>query len=172
MIIQYWINSTTGHLAIAIISGVALGFGNSMSTCFLKVITEKGLLVDKQITNQIIYFMMPFIIIRCIEPSISCFKGNAPKLLFMTKMLLSTSLRFRFLHIWKPELHTEDNELRTQLLISYKIPDLKLMPYLANVIFTWGSLFTTLPVLTISLTICKQKPSICSLSETKIHCIS
>ena len=52
---------------------------------------------------------------------------------------LTASLRLRYLHTWKPELHTEDNELRTRLLISYKIPDLKLMPYIANEIFTWGN---------------------------------
>lgn len=52
---------------------------------------------------------------------------------------LSVSLRFRYLHTWKPELHTQDNELRTRLLVSYKIPDLKLMPYLATETFTWGN---------------------------------
>ena len=52
---------------------------------------------------------------------------------------LSASLRFRYLHTWKPELHTQDNELRTRLLVSYKIPDLKLMPYVATEIFTWGN---------------------------------
>lgn len=52
---------------------------------------------------------------------------------------LSAYLRFRYLHTWKPELDTEDNELRTRLLVSYKIPDLKLMPYVATEIFTWGN---------------------------------
>ena len=52
---------------------------------------------------------------------------------------LSASLRFRYLHTWKPELHTEDNELRTRLLVSYKIPDSKFMPYVATEIFTWGN---------------------------------
>ena len=54
---------------------------------------------------------------------------------------LSASLRFRYLHTWKPELHTEDNELRTRLLVSYKIPDLKLMPYVATEIFTRGNIW-------------------------------
>ena len=31
---------------------------------------------------------------------------------------LSTSLRLRYLHTWKPELGTEDNELRTRLIVS------------------------------------------------------
>lgn len=52
---------------------------------------------------------------------------------------LSASLRFRYLHTWKPELHTQDDELRTRLLVSYKIPNLKLMPYVATEAFTWGN---------------------------------
>ena len=52
---------------------------------------------------------------------------------------LSVSLRFRYLHTWKLELHTQDNELRTRLLVSYKIPDSKFMPYVATEIFTWGN---------------------------------
>lgn len=51
---------------------------------------------------------------------------------------LSASLRFRYLHTWKPELDTQDDELRSRLLVSYKIPNLKLMPYVAAEIFTWG----------------------------------
>ena len=52
---------------------------------------------------------------------------------------LSSSLRMRYLHTWKPELGTEDNELRTRLIVSYKIPDTRVMPYLAVEIFTWGN---------------------------------
>lgn len=52
---------------------------------------------------------------------------------------LSTSLRLRYLHTWKPELGTEDNELRTRLIVSYKIPDSRFMPYMAVEIFTWGN---------------------------------
>lgn len=52
---------------------------------------------------------------------------------------LSVSLRFRYLHTWKPELHTQDDELRTRLLVSYRIPNLKLMPYVATEAFTWGN---------------------------------
>lgn len=52
--------------------------------------------------------------------------------------LLTASLRFRYLHTWKPQLRTEDNELRTRLLISYAIPQAKITPYLATESFTWG----------------------------------
>ena len=51
---------------------------------------------------------------------------------------LSTSLRLRYVHTWKPELGTQDNELRTRLIVSYKIPETRFMPYLAVEIFTWG----------------------------------
>ena len=54
---------------------------------------------------------------------------------------LSTSLRLRYLHTWKPELGTEDNELRTRLIVSYKIPDTRFMPYMAVEIFTWGNIW-------------------------------
>lgn len=52
---------------------------------------------------------------------------------------LSASLRLRYLHTWKPELGTEDNELRTRLIVSYKIPKTSFEPYLAVEIFTWGN---------------------------------
>lgn len=52
---------------------------------------------------------------------------------------LYTSLRLRYLHTWKPELGTEDNELRTRLIVSYRIPETRFMPYLAVEIFTWGN---------------------------------
>lgn len=52
---------------------------------------------------------------------------------------LSSSLRIRYLHTWKPELGTEDNELRTRLIVSYRIPETRFTPYLAVEIFTWGN---------------------------------
>lgn len=52
---------------------------------------------------------------------------------------LSASLRFRYLHTWKPELATEDNELRTKLAVEYNIPAAHLKPYLAVEVFTWGT---------------------------------
>ena len=51
---------------------------------------------------------------------------------------LSAALRLRYLHTWKPELGTEDNELRTRLIVSYKIPETRFMPYVAVEIFTWA----------------------------------
>jgi hypothetical protein len=89
---------------------------------------------------------------------------------------LSASLRFRYLHTWKPELHTQDNELRTRLLVSYKIPDLKLMHTLllrySPGATPGASLVTMQPVPTMSPTICRQKYSTCSLSPKARHSIS
>lgn len=84
MNIRKLINSTAGRLAIGIIIGVALGFATTMASGLLKVIIVQGLLVVKQITSQVIFFMVPLIIIGCVAPSITSFKGNATKLLFMT----------------------------------------------------------------------------------------
>ncbi len=77
-------NSTAGRLAIAIVVGIALGFLVSPLSGFLKTIIVQTLLVTKHITSQIIFFMVPLIIIGCVAPSITSFKGNATKLLFMT----------------------------------------------------------------------------------------
>lgn len=50
---------------------------------------------------------------------------------------LSTSLRFRCLHTWYPELGTEGNELRTRLIVAYSFDKVPLTPYVAVEIFTW-----------------------------------
>lgn len=84
MQINRLINSTAGRLAIAIIVGVASGFATSATAGLLKVIIVQTLLVVRQITSQIIFFMVPLIIIGCVAPSITSFKGNATRLLFMT----------------------------------------------------------------------------------------
>lgn len=54
---------------------------------------------------------------------------------------LSTALRFRYLHTWKPEADTRDNELRTRLIVVCSVPQLHLTPYMAVELFTWGSLW-------------------------------
>ena len=84
MSVLRFINSTAGRLAIAIVVGIALGFLISPLTGLLKEVMVQTLLIIKQITSQIIFFMVPLIIIGCVAPSITSFKGNATKLLFMT----------------------------------------------------------------------------------------
>lgn len=76
--------STAARLILAIIIGIALGFLISPLSGTLKTVMVQILLVIKQITSQIIFFMVPLIIIGCVAPSITSFKGNATKLLFMT----------------------------------------------------------------------------------------
>ena len=52
---------------------------------------------------------------------------------------LSASTRIRYLHTWKPELGTQDNELRTLLRVQYSFSRVPVKPYVAVEIFTWGS---------------------------------
>ena len=76
--------STAIRLAIAIVAGVVLGFGVAPLTGIYKTIPVQVLLVTKQVTSQMIFFMVPLIIVGCVAPSITSFKGNATRLLFMT----------------------------------------------------------------------------------------
>ncbi len=84
MVINRFLKSTAGRLAIAIVVGIALGFLVSPLSGAWKTVAVQGLLIVKQITSQVIFFMVPLIIIGCVAPSITSFKGNATKLLFMT----------------------------------------------------------------------------------------
>lgn len=77
-------HSTAVRLAVAIVVGVALGFLISSLSGVGKSMVVQCLLIVKQITSQIIFFMVPLIIIGCVAPSITSFKCNATKLLFMT----------------------------------------------------------------------------------------
>lgn len=81
---QKLFKSTAARLIIAIIIGIVLGFLIYPLNGALKTVMVQSLLVIKQITSQIIFFMVPLIIIGCVAPSITSFKGNATKLLFMT----------------------------------------------------------------------------------------
>ena len=78
------LKSTAARLAIAIVVGIVLGFLITLLSGTFKTICVQTLLVMKQITSQVIFFMVPLIIIGCVAPSITSFKGNATRLLFMT----------------------------------------------------------------------------------------
>jgi len=78
------LKSTAARLAIAIVVGIILGFLITLLSGTFKTICVQTLLVMKQITSQVIFFMVPLIIIGCVAPSITSFKGNATRLLFMT----------------------------------------------------------------------------------------
>lgn len=84
MKLKKFFKSTAARLIIAIIIGIVLGFIISPLNGTIKTISVQILLIFKQITSQIIFFMVPLIIIGCVAPSITSFKGNATKLLFMT----------------------------------------------------------------------------------------
>lgn len=78
------LKSTAARLAIAIVVGIIVGFLIAQLSGTFKTICVQTLLVMKQITSQVIFFMVPLIIIGCVAPSITSFKGNATRLLFMT----------------------------------------------------------------------------------------
>ena len=78
------LKSTAARLVIAIVVGIILGFLITLLSGTFKTICVQTLLVMKQITSQVIFFMVPLIIIGCVAPSITSFKGNATRLLFMT----------------------------------------------------------------------------------------
>ena len=78
------LDSTAIRLAMAIVVGIFFGFLITLLSGSLKTICVQALLVVKQITSQVIFFMVPLIIIGCVAPSITSFKGNATRLLFMT----------------------------------------------------------------------------------------
>lgn len=78
------LHSTAARLAIAIVVGIFLGGLITLLSGIFKTTCVQTLLVMKQITSQVIFFMVPLIIIGCVAPSITSFKGNATRLLFMT----------------------------------------------------------------------------------------
>lgn len=84
MKIKTLFKSTAARLIIAIVIGIVLGLIIAPLTGTAKTVFVQVFLIIKQITSQIIFFMVPLIIIGCVAPSIASFKGNATKLLFMT----------------------------------------------------------------------------------------
>lgn len=84
MKINTFFKSTAARLIIAIVIGIVLGLIIAPLTGTAKTVFVQVFLIIKQITSQIIFFMVPLIIIGCVAPSIASFKGNATKLLFMT----------------------------------------------------------------------------------------
>ena len=116
--------STAARLIFAIIIGIALGFLISPLNGTLKTVAVQILLVIKQITSQIIFFMVPLIIIGCVAPSITSFKGNAAKLLFMTigmaylSSILAAMLSIGISYVTVPHFH-----ITAPKVSSYVLPE-------------------------------------------------
>ena len=132
--------STAARLAIAIAIGIILGFLITPMAESLKTVCVQILLVTKQITSQIIFFMVPLIIIGCVTPSITSFKGNATRVLFVTiglaylssilAALLSILFSFNFMPLFNLEkttgIVTAAYEL-PQVIYELKIPTMDTM---------------------------------------------
>lgn len=71
------LSSTLFWLVVALVAGIVLG-------TIVNEATMKVILAVRQITGQIIFFLVPLIIIGFIAPSIASISGNASKLLLFT----------------------------------------------------------------------------------------
>ena len=76
--------TTAGKLLLSIIVGIGLGYAILALPATLHDILTQVLLVTKQLTSQIILFIVPMIIIGCVAPSITSFSGNVTKVLGFT----------------------------------------------------------------------------------------
>ena len=79
-----FLSSTIFRLLIAIVIGIILGFVCLLVPGGYQEIPVQIFLITKQVTSQIILFIVPLIIIGCVAPSITGFSGNVTKLLFFT----------------------------------------------------------------------------------------
>ena len=61
-------HSTAVRLAIAIVTGIFFGFLITLFSGAFKTVCVQALLVTKQITSQVIFFMVPLIIFVCVAP--------------------------------------------------------------------------------------------------------
>lgn len=79
-----FLKTTAGKLLLSIIVGIGLGYAILALPTTLHDILTQVLLVTKQLTSQIILFIVPMIIIGCVAPSITSFSGNVTKVLGFT----------------------------------------------------------------------------------------
>ncbi len=79
-----FLTSTAFKLLISILIGVVVGYGVMLLSGSLLDIALQVLIILKHISGQIIFFMVPLIILGCVAPSITRFSGNVTKLLFFT----------------------------------------------------------------------------------------
>lgn len=81
---QSFFSSTIFKLLAAIAAGIAFGYLVRGIPASCGDIFVQALLVTKQVTSQIILFIVPLIIVGCVSPSITSFGGNVTRLLFFT----------------------------------------------------------------------------------------
>lgn len=78
------LSNTVVRLLLAVVVGIVLGL-------FVPAEVMKAVLVVKQISGQIIFFLVPLIIIGFVAPSIASLKGNVSHLLVAAFLLAYTS---------------------------------------------------------------------------------
>lgn len=114
--------STAFRLAVAIVIGIIIGALAVPMSGPVKSILVQVLLIAKQITSQIIFFMVPLIIIGCVAPSITSFKGSATRLLFMTigvaylSTILAAMMSILVSFLTVPHFQIVEQEIATYVL--------------------------------------------------------
>ncbi|MCF0166766.1 MAG: cation:dicarboxylase symporter family transporter [Bacteroidales bacterium] len=91
MKIKGFFQSTIAKLLISIVIGVGLGYLMMLIPQRYVSIPLQFFMIAKDLTSQIILFIVPFIIIGCVAPSITGFSGNVGKLLGFTIFIAFTS---------------------------------------------------------------------------------
>ncbi|MCF0194085.1 MAG: cation:dicarboxylase symporter family transporter [Bacteroidaceae bacterium] len=76
--------STIGRLLMSIVVGIVVGYGVMTLPEGIGAVFVQAFLVTRQVTSQIILFLVPMIIMGCVAPSITGFSGNVTRLLFFT----------------------------------------------------------------------------------------
>lgn len=79
-----FLQSTAGKLILSIIIGIALGYVLKACPESISLVLINFFLIVKNITSQLILFIVPMIIFACVAPSITNFQGNVTKVLGIT----------------------------------------------------------------------------------------
>ncbi|MCF0197026.1 MAG: cation:dicarboxylase symporter family transporter [Bacteroidaceae bacterium] len=79
-----FLSSTIARLLIAIVAGIIMGYATCVLPDSVKDVLVQVFLVAKQVTSQVILFIVPLIIVGCVAPSITSFSGDVTRLLFFT----------------------------------------------------------------------------------------
>ena len=79
-----FLGTTVGRLLLSIVVGVVVGYVVMALPEGIGAVFVQTFLVTRQLTSQIILFLVPMIIMGCVAPSITGFSGNVTKLLFFT----------------------------------------------------------------------------------------
>lgn len=79
-----FMKSTAFRLIVSIFVGIAVGYGVLALPAGWEALPLQALIIGKQVTSSVIFFMVPLIICGCVAPAITGFRGNVAKLLIFT----------------------------------------------------------------------------------------